>query len=418
MAFGIDSYLLKMFKLTRTINIFFIINLYFIINFLRVDGSELNYFLIETDSINLEENNDNYIDNITDIFFNPSGNKFSICQLNGFGRILIYNINGKIDYTNDINNSNQYDSVSVKKENGVFGYKINEFFYPFPKLLENDTVVKFNKTIYFTRFVNDTTVICLGSMSIEVDRKENQNLKKINRNITIMIIASTNNANRYKLIPLKPYKDYFPQRHYFDFKNNEFLVPIRTNDNSSLSNDKKVVLAKYDTIGNFIEPFIKLPEEYIKSGAEFKLQYSPYLTENCKFAMFPYINKIFNIDKNNYITIDSLLSPLSDLENYSHARQNWIDCFPIRYSNIGLRNENEFIIYAIKYKKGEKDNEINSEPKIFLYSLLTKKLHNIEICNSTEIKYIKYIEALNKVVISYIDNDLWIIKSYDLIKNE
>jgi|GEM_PF-4498742 len=396
--------------LNNTISIIVFLHLFFFVD----NACGINLKLIETIPIN--DTQDNYIETISDINFSQDGSKFLISNGGGNNTIVIYNSNGSQLSTIDITHDDFDEKVNIICNNDSIGLNFNnKYFIQYPKVMLNDKVTSFNKVVSFLQFKDDTTIYALGSYVLKITRGVSLNQSNINKNITCFFKINIRNKS-YEHFPLKPNGIYFPMSDKFGFNSNEILIPINSSfRDKEIDDTNKVILARYDFQGNYLNKHILLPEEYSKNRVNFSLNHTPdfNLLNDTLFFMLPFLNQIINNSTGYKFILQGLKSPVDSIPYLGNAKVAFNKYLTNRFNNFSIYQDSIFLVCFANRDENESNNK---KVSYFLgvYNRYTLKKDILSLDEIPNIKLVKFDKSINRLMIINIENEKWTLRLYEI----
>jgi hypothetical protein len=374
----------------------------------------------------LQENDSVVISSISNIQYSPNGKYFIVNSNSNPNEIYIFNteINGiyKIIKAKD----NLTDSL-IEKTKPYFDSLI---YLPmsyalFENLFNKD---KFNDFKYGL-FINDS-IIYINSIIRSFNIPKTQGFDNYNRrilNMNVCLIKYNIFNDNYQVLPCGDtlYRPYNQGKNLIvDKQNNIIYSIVRSGKKQLESNMTPAVISRYDDNFKYIEDAFSLPEEYIKTKLNYSINYNPELLINSKnelIALFPFVEKVYNISKKSSFEIKNLNKSNKVLFDKLIADENLlkkiIDSIyyhlPNYLSKIYETNNEEYIIYIVEAIA----NDTSSiKPFIQLYDLdgKFKASLNLEYQNKNgKLKYFHYSKIDNKIRMFRLNDDNWIVEEYD-----
>lgn len=265
------------------------------------------------DKITIEETEDVIFTSITQVSLNSNGSMMLISDYNG-RTIALYNTNtGKLirQFKSKLSYS---DSLAIKGKpwQSEYEYILNKDIVDTNQnpvkneFLENYLHNEYKSAI----FCNDSTIAVMGNIyTFKKKINEEFNPRSMKIALSAAIILYDINSDKIEFIaPTNLYSSFArPDIQSFDTNDNTFIIQSLNHPAAkNRQKDSIHTLAKYDMSGNYLSPFLDLPEEYISTGIYYSLMYDPMIVSlgNSWIHAFPLIEKIYS---NNGATLFNLI---------------------------------------------------------------------------------------------------------------
>jgi predicted transcriptional regulator with HTH domain len=374
--------------------------------------------LILAETIPIKETYETYIENISDIEYSPDTSKFVLSNY-GSRNIVIYSSNGLPLHNINISTDDNIDKVEIIHCNDSIGVLVNKHYAPYDQLILGDSIITYYKLNYFSKFYNDSIIFGMGYYRFEF--LKGRGMKSFIQGKKIACIFKINYQNlTYEHFPLKRSGLYFPNPYYFSFYNNSLQIPVLASskfiDSEDIADTNKIVVANYDFDGNFLEKYIFLPKEYIDHKVNYSITYEPYLHshKDTVFVLFPYLNKILNRLSGEEFIMGGLDSPVEQITSLDEFKKNRNKYFNLKYNNFTIFQDTNFLVSFSRRSQIDSSNKFIKSDHIALYNRYTGNKEIIDIDMVENIKLVKYIDAINKLVVINVENEQWIIRKYDI----
>jgi hypothetical protein len=260
--------------------------------------------------IELEENEDVILNNITSVAFNSDCSKFIVSSYLNYDKVIIYDTNGKIIkffepsvyFCDSIAIKRQYwkGSVVILKSSDLVN---SEGKSPTIDEISKDLIHSYGKGI----FLNDSIILIIGHIKTYANDLRNGVKKCIDSlagcSNTSLIIININNGEQ----TVNPFE-----------KNTIVATPYSALYNStdsilycSCMSEQYSSICAYHLNGEFIKVVSNLPDEYISSGIKYSITCDPeiiYDTNKNMIATYPYVDKIYNITNGSFFNLQNLPS--------------------------------------------------------------------------------------------------------------
>lgn len=389
-------------RLTIILLYAFIFNSFDLISF----EASNRYKLKESDSI--------YFQDIDNLEYSPNLEFYVINQKSESNRINIFNKDGTLFKTYLIDDTYTFKFIDSINYNMTEVLMNNE---EYEGTNGSKTKSEFTNTISQSSFLNDSTLVTIGSLKYLVHYHPvgGQPHFKLNRP-TVLLFTNLIN-DEFQIKPLRFNEtNVNPQSDYLEIvKNDIYFELFPAGFLRKIPNSPKTVVGKINLDDYDWEPLIDLPNEYVTSNIRLSIDFSYRIADykNKTYFMSPLTNYLFNVEKDTI-----WLSDLDDPIEYSLSQfgsktvslpGDMYKLDSVSHSIVEFFFQNDFL-YVILNTPKVKDGKIY----LHKYSLKGEFINSKELNEGRKLESTFYTKNKQRLMKVYMENEEWYIEEVDI----